>query len=201
MPATETQRRVLIDGSRRFREARRMARLRQWQHMEDGTYRIPLQEERFAIISAEDYQLASRYIWALARPKTAKTFYAQASVPGSGSVDRKILLHRLIMRAVDGEEIDHKDRNGLNCVRENLRKCNGSQNCSNRPYKRSKALYRGTDPLPSGRTRAFISVDRKQKHLGVFDTPEEAALVYNAAAVATFGEFATLNVIGDSDGH
>jgi hypothetical protein len=41
-----------------------------------------------------------------------------------------------------------------------------------------------------GRFRAEISIDRKRTNIGTFDTPEEAADAYRAAAIEHHGEFA-----------
>lgn len=38
--------------------------------------------------------------------------------------------------------------------------------------------------------RAFISINGKNKHLGMFTTPEAAHAAYCAAALERFGEFA-----------
>jgi len=43
--------------------------------------------------------------------------------------------------------------------------------------------------------RAYITRDGRQRHLGYFKTPEEAAIAYNGAARIVFGEFARLNKI------
>jgi hypothetical protein len=67
------------------------------------------------------------------------------------------------------------------------------------PHKRqrrgsSKSGYKGVSK--SGRRYlAYICENSKSKHIGTFDTPEEAALAYNEAAIIKFGEFAILNDI------
>ncbi len=43
--------------------------------------------------------------------------------------------------------------------------------------------------------RAIIAVDRKHIHIGMFDTPEEAALAYNKKSIELFGDDAKINVV------
>ncbi len=43
--------------------------------------------------------------------------------------------------------------------------------------------------------RAIIAVDRKHIHIGMFDTPEEAALAYNKKSIELFGDDAKVNIV------
>lgn len=50
----------------------------------------------------------------------------------------------------------------------------------------------------SGRWTASIVHGYKQRHLGTFQTAEDAARAYDAKAVELFGEFAWLNFPGEA---
>jgi hypothetical protein len=45
------------------------------------------------------------------------------------------------------------------------------------------------------RYRAVIAVDRKHIHIGMFDTPEEAALAYNKRSIELFGDKGKINIV------
>lgn len=98
------------------------------------------------------------------------------------------LLHRLIWLYMTGEvpeRIDHWDNDGVNNRWENLREATGSQNQAN---------AKGPSiSIVGGRYRAKITRNHYQRHLGMFDTYEEALAAYNFAANALFGEFAKCN--------
>lgn len=47
----------------------------------------------------------------------------------------------------------------------------------------------------NNRYRAVISIDRKSIHIGMFNTPEEAAVAYNKKSREIFGDNGKLNVI------
>lgn len=86
---------------------------------------------------------------------------------------------------------DHKDGDGLNNRRSNLRPCTYSQNGANRgPQKNSSTGVKGVFPhRDTGKFRSCIMVEGKSRHLGIFATIEDAALAYRTAAEEAFGEF------------
>lgn len=97
--------------------------------------------------------------------------------------------------------IDHKDRDGLNNQRDNLREATSKQNGYNRvqPQTINGSGYRGVGRVSNqngsfDRWYARIRVeDGRRIHLGCFSTPEDAAHAYDEAAREHHGEFAVLN--------
>lgn len=106
------------------------------------------------------------------------------------------LLHRAIMERVldrkleTHEQIDHKDRNGLNNTRANLRIATQSQNSANSKVRSTNKLGVKGVYQQDGRYRANITVNGKRHDLGMFVTLEEARAAYMEAAKKYFGEFA-----------
>jgi hypothetical protein len=100
-------------------------------------------------------------------------------------------------------EVDHVDRNRLNCTRENIREANRSQNNANVSRKRgSTSHYRGVRREVRSKKESWtarIAARGQQIHLGSFDCEEDAARAYNKAALEYFGEFAVLNPMSCQD--
>lgn len=147
--------------------------------------------EKIVTISDEDYDLVSKYTWAIA--KRGKTFYAASSKWGYGV----IYMHRLILKAKKGELIDHKDRNGLNNQRDNIRKCTGQQNKSNvSSHSDSKSMYVGVTWYKNyNKWEAQITNKGKHYKLGYFENERDAASAYNLKAIELKGEFANINIL------
>lgn len=127
------------------------------------------------------------------------------TVDGKGylhtGIDGKIYrLHRLAWMYMVGyvpKHIDHIDRDRKNNRWSNLRGASCKSNAGNSGvHKHNTSGYRGVSQnTRSGKWHAQIKINGKQTYLGRFDTPEDAAEIYDAAAKEHFGEFATLNAI------
>jgi len=78
-----------------------------------------------------------------------------------------------------------------------LRLASKLQNSHNRNGRRNTtSIYKGVCLIKTtGRWRASIRINKEFKHIGVYNTQEEAALAYNQIASLHFGEFARLNQI------
>ncbi|OHB55307.1 MAG: hypothetical protein A2173_08695 [Planctomycetes bacterium RBG_13_44_8b] len=104
-------------------------------------------------------------------------------------------MHNEIMQPQAGLIIDHKDHNGLNNSRANLRPATKAQNCWNRRKKPGcSSKYKGVCFNKAlGKWAGSIRFEGRRSHLGYFVNEEEAARTYDAAARKYHGEFAALN--------
>ena len=115
---------------------------------------------------------------------------------------KNLLVHRMVASAFIKNPtglpvVDHKNNDYLDNRVENLRFASHSQSAMNRRFERTPtsqyaSRFKGVYPQGS-RWRAHIRVDGVLKHLGTYDTEEDAARVYDLKAVEYFGEFANLN--------
>lgn len=133
----------------------------------------------------------SRYSWCLLKGR--HTNYAVARVGG-----RLVQMHRLLMDAPPGTQVDHRNRNGLDNRIENLRFASNTQNRQNTVARADNGLGLKGVYQVKGRSlakpfRALIKVDGKVRSLGYFATAQEAAQAYDKEASSVFGEFAVLN--------
>jgi len=167
--------------------------------------RIPLTQGKSALIDARDLPLVQPYRWRAHRHQATHLEQWYAVTTARVSQRQKIpfmFMHRLILRAPMGVEVDHRDHDGLNNTRENLRLSTRQQNLQNRRKDhRQIHPYKGVSFCPwnylRGRRaklwRAKIHHQGKNIYLGYFATMEGAALAYDHAAVELFGEYACLN--------
>lgn len=153
------------------------------------TRRIPLTHGKFALVDASDFNLISAFPWRAVRVR--HTWYAETYVKGA-----REFMHRFLLCAAPGQRVDHRDGDGLNNRRQNLRPASSSLNQANRRRVRSKSGYKGVsrDRARKARPwRASITVEQRFISLGRYATAEAAARAYDRAAREAFGEFACTN--------
>lgn len=152
--------------------------------------KIPLTKGQFTFIDDEDYEKIKGYSWFA--NKYLKGFRAVAVSKG-----KMVFMHRLIMNAPKGMDVDHINRNALDNQKSNLRICTRSQNNGNRMSYIGKSKFKGVWASNNinlrKRWRAEIRYENKRYHLGCFENQVEAAKAYDKKALKLFGDFAYLN--------
>ena len=99
-------------------------------------------------------------------------------------------MHRIILNAPKGQFVDHKDGNGLNNQKSNLRFCNFSQNRMNTgANKNNKLGIKGVRMRAPNLYEVTIKFNGKNIYLGRFDNSISAAEAYQKKAKELFGEF------------
>lgn len=149
---------------------------------------IQLTQGKVAIVDDDDYAYLSRFTWSASIK--GDRCYAIATVNG-----RLTFMHHCILVPRVGFMVDHKDRNGSNNQKLNLRYATALQNTQNQGIKKNNTSgFKGVwFVVGRNEWRARIWVNRKPVDLGRFPTAEAAAVAYNEAAIRYFGEFACLN--------
>lgn len=152
---------------------------------------IPLTQGKVALVDDEDFDYINQWKW-YCQKSHGLSFYAIRNSEGGIR-----MMHRLIMNASVNIYIDHKDMDGLNNCRDNLRFATLSQNQHNRGKLRNNTsgFKCVSYNKQKGKWEAYIEYNNKKYHLGLYEIIELAALAYNEAALKYHGEFARLNVI------
>lgn len=148
------------------------------------------------LVDAADHEWLSQYRWHVSAWKPGKV-YAKSCL---GRLRHGgFAMHRLIMNAPAGLEVDHVNGDGLDNRRANLRLATRRQNSANTGSRRGTSKYKGVS-WNRQRNRWIAQIRRGGKvcRLGRFRDEEEAARVYDKAALQEHGEFARLNFPDDA---
>lgn len=155
---------------------------------------IHLTKGLVAIVDDEDFEWLSKFSW---HTHISGLIYAARNATAAevaAGAAKIIYMHSVICPAPDGLITDHANNHTLDNRRGNLRPATHRQNGANTRVTRGAIGYRGVYmSRPSGRFVARLRRNGLHRSLGTYSTPEEAARVYDAAALAEFGEFARLN--------
>lgn len=149
---------------------------------------IPLTKGYEAVIDAADVRLVDGFNWTALIGKSTIYAYRRLS---SGAM---VYLHRAIMAAPAGYFVDHKDSNGLDNRKCNLRIATRAQNTRNQRLARhNKSGVKGV--FFDGRRnnwRAEIKLNGHKSNLGAFKCRTAAQIAYAKASMSLHGEFGRL---------
>jgi hypothetical protein len=145
--------------------------------------KIKLTQNKFAVVDDADFELVSKFKWCA--HKEGHKFYAVTNI---GKI--QIRMHQVVL----GRGVDHKNDDGLDNRRENLRICNQSQNNANRRKFNGTSKFKGVYyHRARNKWQAGIKFEGRYFYLGIFEKEKDAANAYNEKARELFGEFAKMN--------
>ena len=147
-----------------------------------------------ALVSDEDWDRCQGRSWCVL--VCEERTYAVGTVNGKFTY-----LHRYLLNAPANRHVDHRDGDGLNCQRENIRLATPRENSHNsRRARNNTSGFKGVSfEPPRNRFAAYISLDGRKRHLGYFVSAEDAARSYDSAARDLFGAFARVNFPTDGE--
>lgn len=156
---------------------------------------IPLSGKRGAGLSAtvddDDAELVAGYSWHLYESRSGGK-YARTKIGRATVFMSEVITGR--------KRLDHRNGDGLDNTRDNLRKADSSQNGINSQKRQlrsgaaSSSRFKGVSWHRVNRTwTAYVTFQRKRAYLGSFTDEEDAARAYDEAAVQLHGEFARTN--------
>lgn len=151
---------------------------------------IPLTQGQFAKVDDEDFELLSAHKWYAWRSHHAANFYAKRNVREVSGNGRQttLIMHRVIMGANKGEEVDHENHDTLDNRRKNLRRTTHQGNCKNMSLLSSNTS--GACGVRwckrAKRWHARIKINGREVHLG-FYADKDDAIEARKAANARYG--------------
>lgn len=156
---------------------------------------LALPGDYIVLIDEADQLLVAGFAWKILKSDKHDLLYAHA-----WQNKLHLYMHRLIIGAGPDEQVDHWNSNGLDNQRHNLRIASYSQNRVNqgkqlsRSGRMSTSQYKGVS-WDKSRQKWIVAIGARDGHrsLGRYADEEQAARVYDAAALERWGQFARLN--------
>lgn len=162
---------------------------------------IPMTKGYVALIDDDDYGRVAELQWRalVGRARTDGHCDVRAVRWDTRPGEKRMVLylHRFIVDAPDGMEVDHKNGDTLDNRRCNLRVCTRAENQHNQRAQSGKSsTFKGVVwNKANGKWVAQIRFSGERRYLGSFCSELEAARAYDHAAVTLHGEFAKINLL------
>lgn len=155
---------------------------------------IPLTQNKVTLVSDEDFEELNKHKWYAY--KNRNVFYALRHLKIENGKQTTISMHRTIVNTPKGMFTDHKDGNGLNNQRENLRVCTHMENMWNcGKQKRNTSGFKGVNWHKGAKKwRASFSVNKKEIHIGYFASKKAAFKAYCLACIKYREEFTNVGL-------
>lgn len=151
---------------------------------------IDLSNGGFTVVDDIDFDELSKHTWR----KDQYGYATRVKFLGKKNGKQKLktlFMHREILNAPVGKDVDHRNRDRLDNQRSNLRLASRSQNNINaKLHNNNTSGFKGVSfHKQAGKWRAYISKDGVQMALGLFDKIEDAVTRRVLAEKNMYGEF------------
>lgn len=152
---------------------------------------IILTQGRVALVDDSDFEWLSQWKWHVFKGCSGHVYAARNGPPDNTGRRAHIFMHRVLVEPPAGLIVDHINGNGLDNQRANLRVADTTRNMWNRaPNRSGSSTHKGVYwHKQHSKWVAAIQVEKKRRHLGLFQSEAEAAAAYRRAAVAAHGRF------------
>lgn len=153
---------------------------------------IKLSNGLVARVDKTDFEAVRCFPWFAV--KQGNIWYAHANVTDCQG-HRILKMHRMVAGALRGQAVDHRNGDGLDNTKGNLRLATKSQNAANgAKHKDGKSKFKGVSfDKQTGKWRAQLFAQGKRVNIGRFVLEEDAARAYDGAAKQAFGDFSRTN--------
>jgi hypothetical protein len=150
----------------------------------------PLRRSLFCLVSPTDLPEVLKHEWIVSRANPLNPWYAVAIIRANGE-QHSVRMHRLLLGLQFGDERvgDHRNGDQLDNRRGNLRIASRTENSRNRRVIENAHGFKGVVMSSTSRFAARF----RGKRIGTFNSAREAAMAYDRAARAHYGEFAATN--------
>lgn len=155
------------------------------------TKEITLTQNKIAIVDDEDYERLNQHKWCVV--KAGNLHYAVRNSPRGNGKQGTIRMHRELVNAKKGIQVDHRNGDGLDNSKENLRLATNQQNGFNqkKAHKNNKLGVKGVGwHKRAKKFQARIQINGKKIYLGCFTVLGDADSAYRIAEKKYFGVFA-----------
>lgn len=132
--------------------------------------------DKSIFIDTDELERVQSYpTWTLSYSQKDGKVYVKTNVYYKGK-SRGVYLHRVITNAYKGKMVDHKNGDTLDNRKCNLRLVSPKGNAQNRAISSlNTSGYRGVSyNTRKKKYQAYVGIDGRKRHLGYFETPEEA---------------------------
>ena len=165
--------------------------------------RISLTRGQFTIVDDEDYKELNQFNWHAHWCISTKSFYVERRrLKRDPTGPTGVSMHRFIMDAPKGMQVDHINHDTLDNRKDNLRICTVSQNAINKgKNSTNKSGHKGVCwHKRHNKWIAQIRVSGRILHLGYFLNKEIAAQAYKDASRKYHGEFVFKEINNGDEG-
>ncbi len=152
--------------------------------------KLKLTKGYIALVDDEDFNWLNQWKWS-----ADKDGYAFRSIKKVENGKRTcIKMHRQIMNADKGQDVDHINHIAYDNRKSNLRLCSRTENLFNMRKTRGTSIFKGVSWWKRDKCwEVKIRVNGKTKKIGYFKNERHAAMAYDIWAKEIYGKFAVVN--------